>query len=226
MGLLDFVKDLAPALPIVGDIVGGVSSAKEAKKNREFQQYMSDTAHQREVKDLRAAGLNPILSGTGGAGASTPSGSVAQVPDYGGGIASAIQGKKQRDLMDAQIDQANAATAKTQAETDGITLDNVDKQNRNDAQWGTGGKPGQVYAENQARLEEAKSRILESRARTDSARESARKENLLNAALEADPGLAKWVLSASKQEYETINRALSSSRTPADVIKALKALIR
>lgn len=48
-----------------------------SRENRDWQQLMSNTAHLREVQDLKNAGLNPILSAGGGSGASTPSGNVA-----------------------------------------------------------------------------------------------------------------------------------------------------
>lgn len=50
-------------------------SAQQAFENRAWQQEMSDTAHQREVADLKAAGLNPVLSAN--SGASTPAGAAA-----------------------------------------------------------------------------------------------------------------------------------------------------
>lgn len=70
------------ALGGIGSIVSGLFGQSSANRQMDFQERMSSTAHQREVKDLRAAGLNPMLSAAHG-GASAPGGASAQMPNPG-----------------------------------------------------------------------------------------------------------------------------------------------
>lgn len=63
-------------------------SHHEAELQRGWQEMMSNTAYQRQVKDMIAAGLNPVL-GISNSGASTPSGASASGVTSGGAKADA-----------------------------------------------------------------------------------------------------------------------------------------
>lgn len=103
---------------LLGGILGNQASAREASRNRAFQREMSNTSHQREVEDLRAAGLNPILSAN--KGASTPGGSMATQNDViSPAVNTALAAKRNTaevNNMRATNENIYANTAKTVTE--------------------------------------------------------------------------------------------------------------
>lgn len=88
----------------------------QAQKQMDFQERLANSAHQREVADLRAAGLNPILSGTGGMGSATPVGASAHASAPSGASASGQKADVVNVLGTAISSAVSSALAASQVE--------------------------------------------------------------------------------------------------------------
>lgn len=124
MGLLSSVVG-----SLTGGLIGGVADHQSAKHNaglsRDNWIYQQSNAHQLEIEDLKKAGLNPILSATGGHMASmSPVNPGSSGAAYANAITQAITSSKQLKLQEKlqsrelDIAQTNAETAKAKADTD------------------------------------------------------------------------------------------------------------
>ena len=70
------------------------ASLRVAREQMAFQERMSSTSYQRAVRDMRAAGINPMLAYMQG-GASSPGGAMARIDDVvAPAVSSALQARR------------------------------------------------------------------------------------------------------------------------------------
>lgn len=143
MGLLS--AGISAAASLIGGERANRQNAKLAKKQMQFQERMSNTAHVRQIADLKAAGLNPVLSARYG-GASTPSGAMARMENSAKDIGKNFNERQQTaaqvknilantglatintDVAAQTIEKVKAETATSINSAQSIDLDNQKKE--------------------------------------------------------------------------------------------------
>lgn len=124
---------IGSGLSFLGGQAQNAASAEAAARQMEFQKEMSDTSYQRQIKDLQAAGINPMLVTKLG-GASTPPGAMPSFVNPGlmaaqsfSALQSSQAAKQQAEtaerMTDEQIKNVNAMTEKIKEEIKNIPLE-------------------------------------------------------------------------------------------------------
>jgi hypothetical protein len=123
--------EIAAGLGGLGSILGYIGQEETndanimlARENRQFTADQSNTAYQRAVNDMKAAGLNPALMFGRGQAASTPQ---LEAPRVENELGRAVSSGLQAAQATSSLQQANALIDKTAAETQNVKADTLIK---------------------------------------------------------------------------------------------------
>lgn len=187
---------------------GGIYSAKmtqaEAQRNRDWQKMMSDTAYQRAVKDMRAAGINPMLAYAQG-GSSTPSGSMASYGNPFDTAAYALnESESIRNLKQAQQSQIELNKSQAELNSTASALNESRKETESSNR-----------AVNAANILESATRQQLNQASAQQAQQQTAKlvQDVLNSMRLTDAQVENYTANTAKslQEVEEIRRNVSKS---------------
>ena len=126
---------------LIGGAVSGIGqysanreTARSTAKQMAFQERMSNTAHQRQMKDLSAAGINPMLSARLG-GASSPAGASYQASNVGAAAVEGYGKVSSAKQAQAQTKQVRAQTRVTEQQEEKLVQEIKQMKDLHNERW-------------------------------------------------------------------------------------------